>query len=145
MRIIILLSVAANLFSCVTWVRQDTSDQITQGMVGGIIETKNSSKICYSNNPKRFESDSDFFIVPSTQQNLPNNTYLLEKCPSGTRGRVIRFIKERDSSQHIWSYVEFEMDDPRLRQKYRILRMIGLRGEADGTPWGKEGDFRVVR
>lgn len=145
MRILFILCVSLNACSCVTWVREEKSDKITQGMVGAIIETKQSSNICYSNNPKRFHFDTNYFIVPSKQKNLPEKTYVIERIPSGTRGRVIRFIKERDASQHIWNYVEFEMDDPRLKQKYRIVRMMGLRGDTEGAPWSKGGDFRVVR
>lgn len=143
-RIIAFTWIISNLSSCVTWIRDDVSEQITKGMVGGIIETKESSKICYSKNPLRLDADTNYFIVSASQKVLPENSYLLEKCPAGTRGRVLRFMKERDASQHIWNYVEIEMDDPRLKQKYRIIRMIGLRGDVQRTPWDKGGGFRVV-
>ena len=142
---VIILCVSINVCSCVTWVREEKNDKITQGMVGAIIETKEASKICYSNNPRQFDFDTNYFIISAKQEQLPEKTYSIERCPAGTRGRVIRFIKERDASQHIWNYVEFEMDDPRLKQKYRIIRMMGLRGDGKGTPWEKGGDFRVVR
>lgn len=146
MKFVITFSVFLSISSCVTWVRDDFSEEITQGMVGAIIETKQSSNICYNNSPKRSKFSTGYFIFSPSLDGayMSDNTYILESCPPGTRARVIRFIKERDASQHIWSYVEFEMDDPRLKQKYRIVRMIGLRGDTDSTPWDAGGDFRVV-
>lgn len=134
-----------NACSCVTWVREETNKKITQGMVGAIIETKEAARVCTKSNVKVDELTTGYGIIPNSQKNLAENTYVIENCPAGTRGRVIKFIKERDAGQHIWNYVEFEMDDPRLKQKYRIIRMMGLRGNGKGTPWDKGGDFRVVK
>lgn len=144
-KILIIISTCVYSCSCVTWVREETNDKITKGMVGAIIETKEDSKICYSNNPRRFNFDTNYFIVSANQKNLPENCYIIEQCPSGTRGRVVKFFKERDASQHIWNYVEFEMNDPTLKQNYRIIRMAGLRGNSEGWPWSVGGDFRIVR
>jgi uncharacterized Fe-S cluster protein YjdI len=144
-QLVCILCVSISVCSCVTWVREEKNDKITQGMVGAIIETKQASRICTKSDIKIDELTPGYGIIPDYQKNLAENTYVIERCPAGTRGRVIRFIKERDASQHIWNYVEFEMDDPRLKQKYRIIRMMGLRGNGRGTPWEKGGDFRVVR
>jgi hypothetical protein len=39
-QLVIILCVSINVCSCVTWVREEKNDKITQGMVGSIIETK---------------------------------------------------------------------------------------------------------
>jgi hypothetical protein len=146
-QLVIILCVSINVCSCITWVREEKNGQISQGMVGAVIETKYAAVICRETNAVNDDISSEYFIfAPSIQgANMPENTYIVEHCPAGTRGRVIRFIKERDASQHIWNYVEFEMDDPRLKQKYRIIRMMGLRGNKPNMPWGSDRDFRVVR
>lgn len=144
-QLVLISCVSINVCSCVTWVREEKNDKITQGMVGAIIETKQASRICTKRDIKIDELTTGYGIIPNYQRNLAENTYVVERCPSGTRGRVIRFIKERDASQHIWNYVEFEMDDPRLKQKYRIIRMMGLRGNKPNMPWGPDRDFRIVR
>jgi hypothetical protein len=143
-QIILIFLLAIYSCSCVTWVREETDDKITQGMVGAIIETKQASRICISPSSELTQLCTGYFVFPYKFNNLPEDTYVAEDCPSGTRGRVIRFIKERDASQHIWNYVEFEMDDPRLKQKYRIIRMTGLRGKDQNLPWHESRDFRVV-
>ena len=79
-------------------------------------------------------------MIDSSIYAVAENRLLLERCPTGTRGKVIRVFKEKDTSGFIWDYVEFEMNDPRLKQKYRIVRMLGLRGKKESYQVKDLGD-----
>ena len=149
MRKLILLAVVglSSIFtSCVTWVKTEKREEITHGLNGAIIETKRPSVVCVDLNARRASLTTEYFIRPPSGP-FPENTKVIEKCSPGTRGKIIRFIQERDASQHTWYHVEFEINDPRLSRAYRIIRMLGLREDVEKhAPWNPErGDFRIVR
>lgn len=115
--------------SCVTWVRDETNPRLVGGILGRDIQTNKPMLICLDTSKRRTKFSTKYYMIDSKRYAAVEDRVLLEKCPTGTRGKVIRVFKERDSGQFIWDYVEFEMNDPRLKQKYRIVRMLGIHGE----------------
>lgn len=133
------------LVSCVTWVREERNEKVTHGLTGAIMEIRQTSVICLNTQSRLTKFSTGYLILPLDGNSIPENRRIIEKCPPGTRGRIVRFFKERDAGQFIWDYVEFEMDDPRLKKKYRIVRMIGLQGDDRYAPWNpNDGDFRII-
>ena len=129
--------------ACVTWVRDETNPRLVGEILGRDIQTNKPTLICLNTSKRRTKFSTKYLMIDSKIYAVAENRVLLEKCPTGTKGKVIRVFKERDSGQFIWDYVEFEMNDPRLKQKYRIVRMLGLHGEKESYQVKDlGGDFR---
>jgi hypothetical protein len=82
-QLVCILCLSINVCSCVTSVREEKNGQISQGMVGAVIETKYPAVICRETNVVNDDISSEYFIfVPSIQgANMPENTYVVERCP----------------------------------------------------------------
>lgn len=141
----IIIALLLTLSSCVTWVQTETRAEVTGNLIGRHFVTEKNAMIQMSAREHPDKISGRYCITPTDARYRNENFIVLEECPPGTRGRIVRFLLERDAGQSLWDYVELEMDDPHLKQRYRIVRILGLHDK--NRPYTIEDideDFRLV-